>query len=700
MSFKLLAIRPLSGCNRKFLKNLEENRIYKFYNDYKFYFDNNIEATDAIEGEITKIEYKPENAVPNDLFGKNISISAIVGKNGSGKSSLVELMYVAIYNISIDLKIYKESYNKEDVHCEIYYSTYNEHEKKEEYLFIKLINKKDIKFINLNNEYDEFDITSDLFYSIVSNYSFYGLNSKFTGEWIERIFHKNDGYETPIVINPMRTDGNIDVNKEYSLAKDRLLSTILNNNENAKTIIEGKKVSKLILKIKDKNYLNDNTRIKKKDYLEKYLEKIFNSFKDDIEFEDDIDINKIKEIIESNHNVVNKATDYILYKLKRISENYYKENTNFCEINYDDKETIYRFLENIKNNDFGSHVTYKLRQVINFLKFDLFPKVENKEYYGEELEKITDEIFQHRKLRLSEHENKIVKNNPNITIIFPFWLISNFSILPPPIYDIDYEFEDSSKFSNLSSGETQKIYSINTILYHLINLSSKHHNYLYIGDETIKDIKYKFVNIIFDEVELYAHPEMQRTFINELINKIKNSYLRGINGINILFITHSPFILSDIPKQNVLFLDVIKKVDKDNDPILKNGKEQFFSSPQEYEGDNTFGENIHQMLTNGFFISDTKGAFVTNKIKEFLEFYNNRFSKTKQDFELQLSFFENLINLIGEDYIRRILTNHLNDLFKYFKIIRKKTNTELINDKADLEEKLRNINNLLGDEKN
>jgi hypothetical protein len=81
----------------------------------------------------------------------------------------------------------------------------------------------------------------------------------------------------------------------------------------------------------------------------------------------------------------------------------------------------------------------------------------------------------------------------------------------------------------------------------------------------------------------------------------------------------------------VLFLEVDEKTKK--------------AKPKEYKGDNTFGENIHQMLTNGFFISDTKGAFVTSKINEFLEFYNNRFSKTKQDFEFQLSFFENLITV-------------------------------------------------------
>ena len=33
MSFKLLAIRPLNGCNKKFLKNLIPNQIYKFYNE-------------------------------------------------------------------------------------------------------------------------------------------------------------------------------------------------------------------------------------------------------------------------------------------------------------------------------------------------------------------------------------------------------------------------------------------------------------------------------------------------------------------------------------------------------------------------------------------------------------------------------------------------------------------------------------------
>ena len=63
-----------------------------------------------------------------------------------------------------------------------------------------------------------------LFYTIVINYSHYAYNSQeYQSEimgrykkkfWIEALFHKNDGYRTPIVLNPFRERGNIDINVE------------------------------------------------------------------------------------------------------------------------------------------------------------------------------------------------------------------------------------------------------------------------------------------------------------------------------------------------------------------------------------------------------------------------------------------------------------------------------------------------------
>ena len=150
MSFKLLAIRPLDECNIKFLKNLEENRIYQFYNDYEFLDENKNSIKDFGKKnyiEVDSINYNP--TIPNNLYGDKINISAIVGKNGSGKSSLVELLYVAFYNLSIELNIikkskYEEKYKKTKNKLEIFLkklgksiinsNTFNEANKKEKLL--------------------------------------------------------------------------------------------------------------------------------------------------------------------------------------------------------------------------------------------------------------------------------------------------------------------------------------------------------------------------------------------------------------------------------------------------------------------------------------------------------------------------------------------------------------------------------------
>ena len=35
-NFKLIAIRPLLNCDKRFSKNLNKGEIYQFYNEYKF----------------------------------------------------------------------------------------------------------------------------------------------------------------------------------------------------------------------------------------------------------------------------------------------------------------------------------------------------------------------------------------------------------------------------------------------------------------------------------------------------------------------------------------------------------------------------------------------------------------------------------------------------------------------------------------
>ena len=70
---------------------------------------------------------------------------------------------------------------------------------------------------------------SDLFYMISLNFSMYGLNELKLGRWIRHIFHKNDMYQTPIVITPYRDSGKIDVNKEDEQNTARLISNVSKN---------------------------------------------------------------------------------------------------------------------------------------------------------------------------------------------------------------------------------------------------------------------------------------------------------------------------------------------------------------------------------------------------------------------------------------------------------------------------------------
>ncbi|MEP7093171.1 MAG: hypothetical protein ABI793_03870 [Flavobacterium sp.] len=238
----------------------------------------------------------------------------------------------------------------------------------------------------------------------------------------------------------------------------------------------------------------------------------------------------------------------------------------------------------------------------------------------------------------------------------------------PSIFKIEFYFQNeisNNNFSNCSSGEKQKIFSIHSVIYHLRNLISvTENNVVGLKSNIQKLLTYKNINIVFDEIELYAHPDFQRVFVSDLLKSLEPLNLNGY-FLNIIFITHSPFILSDIPKQNVLFLEVDEKSKK--------------AKPGIYEGNNTFGANIHEMLTNGFFLGSTKGEFALSKINEFLDFYKKVIILKKNTDEYTIAkdlfkndkneYFKNLISIVGEDFIRNILKNQIEELYKHFEIV-------------------------------
>src|SRR5690606_6035851 len=153
-----------------------------------------------------------------------------------------------------------------------------------------------------------------------------------------------------------------------------------------------------------------------------------------------------------------------------------------------------------------------------------------------------------------------------------------------------------------------------------------------------------------DEIELYFHPELQRTYLSFLIDSIKKVYLSHITSINICFITHSPFILSDIPSINILFLDE--------------------GLPSKIQGSiKTFGANIHQLLIDGFFMANTLGELAVLEAKSIIKFHSEVMEadqdqriKLKAQYQQLKSRFAFVCENLGEEYLKGVIENHVDKI--------------------------------------
>ncbi|WP_223818154.1 AAA family ATPase [Mucilaginibacter rubeus] len=548
------------------------------------------------------------------------------------------MLFAAIYNFALEKKIIKR-YQKlkyaGNLRVEIFYQaddhvyclhTISENGDKDG--FTEFSASKLYRFIRSDKNRFVFDreiklnskiIHDHFFYTIAVNYSIYGLNSDEMGEWIDPLFHKNDGYQTPVVINPFRDRGNINITVEKELVKQRLLTNILEPikehtkpEDSLRSLANGKTAKWLKLKVNEPK-------------LEKYSKQ--NRYSVDVD--DEVLGKLLKEY--TGYDLRNVETEpelqatkiYIGYKLVRMCRNY----SRYRRFLKDQKlQDVDDFIAKIIKD--RSHVTFKIKQALNFLRYKLYVKngTKNKDRL------LIDEFSNYIKQIVDEERPEGKRN------------LQTIELIPPSIFDIEIMFDEIHSFNDLSSGEKQKIHSISSVVYHLLNLNSVFKSG---ADKNEKDRQnvYESVNIIFDEIELYFHPDLQRTFIKDLIEyigKINPEHIDQIKGINILFSTHSPFILSDIPGNNVLYL---------RSPQDANGKAKTHSQ--------TFGANIHDLLAHEFYMQQGfMGEWAKEKIRSVINFLekfakNQLLKQTYSDPFWNKDNIKEFINLIGEPIIRK-----------------------------------------------
>lgn len=648
MSFKLIAIRPLVGINPKYLKNLIPGEVYNLCNDYSLL--NRQGKPVSWEDNVFSIEYK--QTVPENLYSikkingdiVNINVSAVVGKNGAGKSSLMDLLLYSIFVIANDLdfiipenfiepssnnnpqkgemiKYHEEVVDiKQGFKVEIYYLLNSNYYKlsiskgKFSLESCKCASEQ-LGFTRDKISINQYDKVSNFFYTIVVNYSFYAYNSNYNGIWLNSFFHKNDGYQMPVVINPFRDKGRVDVNSETLLTRARLLSNILSISRykkiNYKSAID--KIELYFDETKNYKFLSNGEPRFTKSFIEKFRTFIlfplfFKMFGNSVSYPT-IDT-LIKEYAEI----------YLINKLITIPTRYesFKEyDKRFAKIkersdNYELTQTWCRDYVNDLYED-RRHVTLKVRQTLNFLKEDIYSLPSNLDFK-------------------SKFDVNSVVRKMN-TLKRKDWFTELIDYLPPPIFYSRIKFTDGSYFEDLSSGEKQKIYSLNSVIYHLRNLDSINKNRAYNAQKKISS--YQSVNLIFDEVELYYHPQYQKETISSLLDLIRLSNFRFIQNINIIFLTHSPFILSDIPIQNTALLTIDRRTGKSK--LVKKKKQ-------------SFGANIHDLLADNFFLTGALiGDFADKKIMNLIK----HIKKEKQSKDNNL-----LLKLIGDTFLKSSIQSY------------------------------------------
>ncbi len=651
-----------------------------------------------------------------------LSVQCIVGKNGSGKSTLLELYYRIINDFAC--KCIKEKWTEwknlpKDIHLEeskgysakLFFETdgklqyLHRNEAETNYVIIENGTRK-ILFDGKKRKYGTerlSKILQSFFYTIANNYSLYSLNpndfstnefeennylEKTNGKWLECIFHKNDGYLTPLVMVPFRDEfGNIDRANEDLLAKQRLSTLAILFESQGHSFLENYHPEQLrySLNSKCKDYYWNETKeiIVSKKAVDLFLSCFAYGPNSKLGEKNDVVEPMIK-------NILNKLGKGIYGRIRKEWSSYLTEepsySKNYRKHNKDVKETICNYLTYkalktcftyptygkmllpqdpiiIQSNQTGD-LTSAARRIIKSIDTDAtiaqklilyLVSPENASHITIKIRQCLAFVSRNYYKTESVYTQCSINNNAEGSFFSANYAIDKrlygerrkktgyktyeevFLRMPPTFFDWELYFrngnveerteqngdEGLATLNKMSSGERHDLVSTSYLMYHLTNLQSVK------GDRF--RVPYHHINLVFDEVELYFHPEYQRKYLANLLKILSQCHISDekIRSINIIIVTHSPFILSDVPLSHSLYLE--------------NGEAKA-------RNDETFSANIHNLLVNQFFIEQPMGEVAANIIKKIV---GSEEIVRKEEY----NYYMFIAKKVGDPYISNRLIN-------------------------------------------
>lgn len=559
------------------------------------------------------------------------NITAVVGRNSVGKTNLMDLIGMKIDDRNINNAEYELTFKRKK---QLGYKYPNDVEKEEwyvQYFMLYYLGIKDgknlfcfegnnieqlEKIVDNNIPYNEY-YKGKLWFSLVCYYEnenlfyLYDMNARLGKYKIEMPFKIWGDYRTEsekLAIISFRNNLNSEIYTHTSLKPvDDYKIAIPRRITRLQSHLWSKKITMLLTLMKqeenrqDTIYADDEYKL-----IIKYKEDNIFSYLDERPFKklysqlDAVDYSKGR-IIES----------FLIYFYIYQLDDQYKKNVTrnlkkmqLMEIkSYKVAVDIYKSIMNIFIQDVDTDAATLIRD-----EFSDFIDVLNNKYI----------YLTRNAIEIKLNKNTDIKNiQPVIDVL----LDRNY---------INYTFKDmfgvftdffECTLQYLSEGELSNLGMYASILEQL-------------SDKSFAGEKEEYV-LLFDEPETSMHPELTRNFINDLIKFL--GHFQKDKKFQLIISTHSPFILSDITQDNILLLN------KNNAGLCEVQRCNI----------STFGANIHDILSNSFFMNYTVGEYSKIILDKVIK---NLLVEKQTDRELMDKEIINyVISNIGEPILKRKL---------------------------------------------
>lgn len=645
--------------------------IYIWINEYRTFKKTDINLSDKFivkynqESNSISIE---ENKDYFKLYQDHIlNISALLGKNSTGKSNLLDLMGMKIDDRN-NLKEEIEIVYKRKKPGQIGYKVpedIEEIKKKSRYFFLYYLGKNEKEIDKFCIEGNDIDSYIDLF----SNKSIIDTQQKHNpiNYWQNKYwfaFLCTYKGEKLIYERDVQEDGGMDVEhkKHCPTTKNKVAYILFRENYN-------------------QNYYEHNSFKSEDDYKiaiprriayydTKYLYKKIEFLIDQIQRKDKVIYSNNSYNLSIRYNKSYKTKDVDICDIEEIENDLSDNEKSVCKIL---SSFCFFFATSIfpteekgtkEEREYFSNVNMKVSQIKPIGK-----SYQNiKDYYGDVLKYIVNAFFLKDRetnaeddinhfinsyynletvlekvfINMGNKSNKIKMIRDNIDIIID--KNSNKQLISELIHatideEIDSNMEGTySVFMNFFD-YTIKFLSDGELAYLGMMASLDEQISLLTQVKNSVEKKEKYI-LLLDEPESRMHPELARTFIKTLIDFLSQYKDKTFQ---IILASHSPFLVSDISKTNIF-------------TITKEEGSLSVLKPCELD---TFGQNIHTLLKNAFFMNFTMGEYARNMIEEVKIFLDCKIENVYYDGEMTIDEAEKIINLIGESVLKTALQRKL-----------------------------------------